>query len=699
MQTASDYELILAWRENRSEDAFTALVERHCGLVFGVANRVTGSTPLAEEVVQEVFVLLARKAHTFHAGVIVPGWLHNTARNIALRTIRYHDRRIRREQDSIMMHSQPSSKSENERNWEAAEPYIDEAIADLPHRDREAVLLRFFCGKTFREIGLALNVTEDAARKRISRAVERIRHLIVQRGVSISAAACSAMFEVGRVQIVPIQTIQSTAHRAVRLTAFRNPVSGRQEFNAPLSSSNPFKVVVLGSAVILIFVAGLANRSTSIDHPPAESPKAELVAAFRARLAPSRANAGSNPMAEAQAPKPPYRILPFPSSTARIERLLDQIYLPSFQFDGLSHAEAILELSKLTKIGMPTPGLRKEAAIGFHRFAYPPDSDPSSDDAIYESLTITTPHVPSGLSLREALDIVAAGASEPIRFSVEGESICLMLSRPQTRGGLVIEVEPPVLNLPAFEELMMMPDPDAIALVKAQVREFFAAAGIPQDPHFSVGYAFRNKALFVSGTKEKVDLANRAVIEANQGNTWRTVGAEVTARLIEANPDSIREMDLFAGSTASMPMAVKEKQIKEWMRTAAMSEGISWMELHSELTPDRRSLDFWGPIHCGSDLYFRFTLRITPEPNPAGREFRITSQSVPIQNALGEMVATALTSISPLEEGVGVCENDEALVFEVNPLQEFGCSTSAIRRFIIISAKTIEPAPFLARQP
>jgi len=79
-------------------------------------------------------------------------------------------------------------------------PFLDEAMAQLNETDRHALLLRFFEQRDLRQVGVALGSNEEAAKKRVTRAVEKLRALFVRRGVTLSAAGLAASLTTNAVQ-------------------------------------------------------------------------------------------------------------------------------------------------------------------------------------------------------------------------------------------------------------------------------------------------------------------------------------------------------------------------------------------------------------------------------------------------------------------------------------------------------------------
>ena len=206
MQDWDDNALLREYAANGSEEAFALLVERHVNKVYSVALRHTGNPNSAEEITQAVFVILARKARHLRKGVILSGWLYQTARLTAVTLIRSEIRRARREEEAQMQTTLNDSEAEA---WRQIAPLLDAAMADLNESDRHAIVLRFFDGRSMREVGDALGANEDAAKKRVSRAVEKLRQFFTRRGVALSATAVTAAISAHSVQAAPAVLTQS----------------------------------------------------------------------------------------------------------------------------------------------------------------------------------------------------------------------------------------------------------------------------------------------------------------------------------------------------------------------------------------------------------------------------------------------------------------------------------------------------------
>lgn len=198
---ATDSELLRDYVAHHSEASFGVLVQRHIRLVYSVALRRLGNTHQAEEVVQAVFIILARKARNLRAGTPLSGWLYETARLTTANYIRSERRRRRREQEAHMQAE--IHQSEGESVWAGLAPLLDEAMGKLRAGERDVVVLHFFEGRTFSEVAVALDSNENAVRKRVSRALEKLQAYFGRRGVKVTAAVLVGTMAAHSLQAAP----------------------------------------------------------------------------------------------------------------------------------------------------------------------------------------------------------------------------------------------------------------------------------------------------------------------------------------------------------------------------------------------------------------------------------------------------------------------------------------------------------------
>ena len=186
-----DATLLRRYARDHSEEAFAELVRRHLDLVYSAALRhVRGDVHRAQDITQTVFTDLARKAALLSNRSMIAGWLYLSTHHAAAQLMRTEQRRQAREQEAHLM-NENAGRPAPEIDWEQLHPVLDETIRNLSQPDREAVLLRFFEQRPFAEIGAVLRLNEDSARKRVDRALEKLRAGLASRGVTSSTASLS----------------------------------------------------------------------------------------------------------------------------------------------------------------------------------------------------------------------------------------------------------------------------------------------------------------------------------------------------------------------------------------------------------------------------------------------------------------------------------------------------------------------------
>jgi uncharacterized protein (TIGR03435 family) len=207
-----DLNLLKEYARGNSEEAFAMLVSRHVNLVYSVALRSVRDPHLAEEITQAVFIILARKAHSLGDQTILSGWLCRTARYASANALTVQRRRQHREQEAYMQSilNEPESEA-----WPHIAPLLDGAMEQLDRKDHDALVLRFFEGRNFAEVGAALGASEDAAKMRVNRALEKLRRFFTKRGVSSTTAVIAGMISAHSVQVAPMTLAKSVTAVAI----------------------------------------------------------------------------------------------------------------------------------------------------------------------------------------------------------------------------------------------------------------------------------------------------------------------------------------------------------------------------------------------------------------------------------------------------------------------------------------------------
>jgi RNA polymerase sigma factor (sigma-70 family) len=215
-----DLNLLRDYARNNSEYAFAMLVARHVNLVYSVALRSVRDKHLAEEITQAVFIILARKADSLGDKTILSGWLCRTARYASANALKIQMRRQRREQEAFMQSQfeQNDLSRESEvtaETWNEISPLLDGAMEKLGQKDHDALVLRFFENKNFAEVGAALGASEDAAKMRVNRALEKLRKFFTKRGVSLTTTIIAGAISTNSVQAAPVALAKSVTAVAI----------------------------------------------------------------------------------------------------------------------------------------------------------------------------------------------------------------------------------------------------------------------------------------------------------------------------------------------------------------------------------------------------------------------------------------------------------------------------------------------------
>lgn len=201
MNRSTDQQLLRDYARQGSEPAFEQLVERHIDFVYSAARRMVPDADLAKDVTQLVFLAVAKNASNLVEHPFLSGWLHRTTRNLALKAIRAEAHRRSREEEAAAMKQLISS--DNEPGWEQLAAQLDFGIAELRNEERDALLLRYFERKSAREMGELLGISEQAAQKRVSRAVERLREFFGERGVAVGTSSMAGLLAAHGVEAAP----------------------------------------------------------------------------------------------------------------------------------------------------------------------------------------------------------------------------------------------------------------------------------------------------------------------------------------------------------------------------------------------------------------------------------------------------------------------------------------------------------------
>jgi len=260
------HNLLADYVQNGSETAFRELVNRYVDLVHSVASRMTrGDVHLAEDITQTVFTDLARSARKLPADVMLGGWIHRHTCFVARNILRAERRRRDRENRSIEM--EPVHDSSNDHLDEVA-PELDEAINQLGALDRQAIVLRFFEQREFRAVGEALGCTEEAARKRVNRALQKLHLLLSLRGVALSVGSLGVVLSAHAVSAAPAGLAGTIAASAL---ATASTVTGGVAWGLFQLMNTKLKTILAAGGVVVMGSVPVAMQQYALMAARAEN--------------------------------------------------------------------------------------------------------------------------------------------------------------------------------------------------------------------------------------------------------------------------------------------------------------------------------------------------------------------------------------------------------------------------------------------
>jgi uncharacterized protein (TIGR03435 family) len=255
MDETDDIELLRQYVDTQSDAAFEALVQRHVNLVYSAALRQVHDTHQAEEITQAVFIILARKARSLRSGTILSGWLYQTARFTAANHLRTEIRRAHREKEAHMQSVLNESDAEA---WPQIAPWLEQAVGGLGEKDRNAIVLRFFEKKSLSEVGKAFGTSEDAAKMRVNRGLEKLRKFFTKRGITLSITVLAAAVSAHAVQAAPTGLATTVAATAAKGSAVAVATLTLVKGTLKLMAWTKAKLAIAATAVAVL-AAGTAT--------------------------------------------------------------------------------------------------------------------------------------------------------------------------------------------------------------------------------------------------------------------------------------------------------------------------------------------------------------------------------------------------------------------------------------------------------
>jgi RNA polymerase sigma factor (sigma-70 family) len=272
----TDWQLMQEYALSNSQGAFEQLAARHSGWVYSTALRQVRDPHLAQDVSQAVFIVLARKAKTLGPRTPLNAWLFKVTRYAAAHALRSASRRRRHERSAAAMNPEISAFS-TDPMLEQMHSHLDPMVGQLNTADRQAILLRFYEQKSMADVGAALGLSEDAAKKRVARAVERLRGSFRNVGLTVPLAALFAGLAAITADSAPATTIAFCA-AATQPTRSSAALSIADAVIAAMSAARLKITALLLLLVFLLPIVGLiiygVDQPSSVAIPAPERPLA-----------------------------------------------------------------------------------------------------------------------------------------------------------------------------------------------------------------------------------------------------------------------------------------------------------------------------------------------------------------------------------------------------------------------------------------
>jgi len=261
---ASDATLLRQFIASRDEPSFRELVSRHFQMVWSVARRVIGNDTFAEDITQQTFIRLVQRASAIGEEQNLAAWLHRTARSFAIDLVRREGRRKTREAKATAMENDPS----HEVSWEKLAPVIDSLVGRLSPQDQQIILLRNYENRPIASVGIELGLSEQAARKRAQRALEKLRTLFQKRGLATSTGTLSTLLPVRAITVVPAGKAASIS--AAALVA--PPIASAGVLSSLLTMSSSTKIGIAVTALLALILITKLGKGPSSTSSASENP-------------------------------------------------------------------------------------------------------------------------------------------------------------------------------------------------------------------------------------------------------------------------------------------------------------------------------------------------------------------------------------------------------------------------------------------
>lgn len=268
----SDGHLLRQYAADGSQEAFARVARRHVDKVYSAALRQVRSPHQADDVTQAVFIALARKAATLSGYASIGGWLLK-ATHLAVKNLRrIESRRRRHELHAAQQRTLDMLRMEKDTNpdadvWSGIAPLLDGALSVLPDAVRDALTLRYLEGLDFTSVACTLGISQEAARKRVERGVEKLRGIFASRGINVPADLLGQLLLIHAVGPAPQGVAQAAAGAAAainHLTVAKGVVTVMAWSKAKILATCAAGALLVGGGGAVVHHVLAAQRQTTV---------------------------------------------------------------------------------------------------------------------------------------------------------------------------------------------------------------------------------------------------------------------------------------------------------------------------------------------------------------------------------------------------------------------------------------------------
>ena len=254
----TDMVLLDRFAKLRDSDAFAELIQRYAHMVFASCFRILKDSNRAQEASQEIFFKLLKNPGSVTQSV--GAWLHATAVNFSLDTLRSDSARVRREQEYASRQArehttQSPADAASEPTWAELSGHVDELLCELPDEYREILIAHYLQGRTQNEIAVELNLSTATLSRRVTAAIAMLQQKLKSRGVHIAPIALCGLFKDHAMQAVP----EALRAQLGKMTMVSGPTGNLAAVSSTGVASGPSVVWVVIAILFACILAGFIS--------------------------------------------------------------------------------------------------------------------------------------------------------------------------------------------------------------------------------------------------------------------------------------------------------------------------------------------------------------------------------------------------------------------------------------------------------